>query len=977
MLWYDTYRILCKSEVIKLVKKRLISLILSVICLAALTVTPFFAAQNPTEESAATVKQTPTQSPVTAENLGYAKYAAQLDKTVYSGTLGAIYTPHATTFHVWSPVASDIKVCIYKTGSDEEAGAQTLSTNPMKFASKYGGWYLTLKGDYKNMYYTYLVTVNGETHEVVDPYAKAVGVNGNRGMIIDLDETDPDDWSSDTFARVDLATDAVVWEVSVRDFSAASSSGVSEPNRGKFLAFTEDETTLNGKEGDIATCVNYLKELGVNYVQINPFYDFASIDESDTESEQYNWGYDPKNYNTPEGSYSSNPYDGRVRIKECKQMIQALHKAGIGVIMDVVYNHTYESKDSFFNQLVPDYYYRIKEDGEWSNGSGCGNDIATERYMVRRFIRDSVVYWANEYHIDGFRFDLMGLMDASTMGVIRKSLDSLPDGEKILMYGEGWDMNTETNATLATQNNMSALSRRLGAFNDSGRDAIKGSVFNASEGGFVQNGSSKAGIKGMIDGDATGWAILPNQVVNYASCHDNLTLYDKLYSSMYGGEDYSSRREDLVAMNRLSAAIVMTSRGMPFMLAGEEFARTKEGDENSYKSSVEVNQLDWERINEFPSLVDYYKGLIKIRSALSAFRDATGKSKLTYLETTGGECIAYQTTLTGSPTAIVAFNGSSSESATVTLPDGKWVMIADSERAGLSSIGTYSGSVELPKTSSVILVDAASFESIGVESEEACVFARFINERNNVTVYEQKYTGQIGDSYSITVPDEVLFRYNITSSQSAYTGIFEKDFNTVTIKCEKYEGNYSTVTFRYVNDFDEMISNSVVITNRVGQQYYSQPLPLLPGYVLDLDKLPENAAGQYTNDPIEVVWHYKPADTIVSPDVSEEYSCRATVIYMGNNGEILDTKTYLGVDGDLVEVEEQKFDGYSYHGKSDNYAVFSAVEANIIVNYVKKSINYIPFIVIGGVVLILAGAAAFYFIGRSRRRKIDSISIDE
>ena len=965
-----------------MILKRLISLTLTLLILTAVSLTPALAASNNnTKETKPAVKPTaaPTEPPLSPDSYGYEGYAKQLDKTVYNGDLGALYTPNYTTFRLWSPVASDVKVCIYKTGSDGEKGAKTLYSYPMKFAKKNGAWYLTVKGDYKNMYYTYLVTVNGETHEVVDPYAKAVGINGNRGMIVDLNDTDPKGWAKDSFARVGSNTRAVVWEVSVRDFSASASSGVSEANRGKFLAFTENQTTLNGEKGEIATCVNYLKQMGVNYVQINPFYDFASIDEADTESEQYNWGYDPKNYNVPEGSYSSNPYDGRVRITECKQMIQALHSAGIGVIMDVVYNHTYESENSFFHQIAPYYYHRFDESGSWSNGSGCGNDIATERYMVSRYIRDSVTYWAKEYHIDGFRFDLMGLMDTDTMNAVRASLDTLPDGDKILMYGEAWNMSTSAGAdvTLANQDNMSLLSDRIGAFNDSGRDAIKGSVFSERETGFVQDGSSKNGIRGMIDGDATGWASVPNQVVNYASCHDNLTLYDKLIASVYHDDDYTSRHEDLVAMNKLSAAIVTMSRGMPFILAGEEFARTKEGDDNSYKSSVEINQLDWSRLKKYPSLVEYYKGLIQLRSKLTALKDTDGSTEITYLDTSGGECVAYQALMQRMPIVIVAFNGSDSEASTVTLPEGDWVMLADGERAGLTSLGEFSGTVEVPHTSAVVLVNRPGYKVIGEPSDTAAVYARVVDTLHNDTIFEQKYTGKVGDSYSITIPDEVLFRYNLTSDDKLLSGKFEKDFDVVTIECEKYEGNYSSVTFRYLNDFDEPVSNAIVISNRVDQQYYSQPLPLIPGYVLDLDRLPGNGAGKYTDEPIIVTYYYKPADTIVASDVDDKYNCRANVIYMADDGSILDTKTYLGVDGDLIEVEELKFDGYDFRGKSDNYAAFSAVEANIIVNYEKKVVNLIPFFIIGGVSLLLIGAIVFYFSGRGKRKKIESIEIDE
>lgn len=967
-----------------MLRKRLLSLVLITLCILSLCITPILAAQNHSQETDATVKPTvkptekPTEPPLTPENYGYANYAQMLDRTVYDGELGAIYAPDYTIFRVWAPTATGVKVTIYKTGSDEENGAQTLYSTPMNFSRKTGTWYLTLKGDFMNMYYTYQVTVNGETHEVVDPYAKAVGVNGNRGMIVDLAETNPKGWSKDRFTRPLLATEAIVWEVSVRDFSAAESSGVSEANRGKFLAFTESDTTLNGKEGDIATCVNYLKQLGVNYVQINPFYDFASVDEADKSSEQYNWGYDPKNYNVPEGSYSSNPYDGRVRIKECKQMIQALHNAGIGVIMDVVYNHTYESKNSFFNQIVPDYYYRIDEHGNWSNGSGCGNDIATERYMVSRFIRDSVTYWAKEYHIDGFRFDLMGLMDVRTMNTIRSSLDSLPTGKSILMYGEAWNMTTAAPAdvALANQDNMSLLSKRIGAFNDSGRDAIKGSTFIAREGGFVQSGSSKVGIRGMIDGDATGWASVPNQIVNYASCHDNLTLYDKLTMTEYYGEGFLDRHEDLVKMNKLSSAIVMMTRGMPFMLAGEEMARTKQGDENSYKSSVEINRIDWERINEFTSLYDYYQGLIKLRKSLGALKDFDGSAAVKYLDTEGGDCLAYSASMPKEAVVIAAFNGSPTDSSTVILPEGKWVMLVDDEQAGLSSLGVFTGKVEVPATSAAVLVDAAGYRQIGVPSDEITVYARFYDSKNKTTVYEEKLTGKAGEKYKINTPDDLLFRYNITDKKAAMSGTFD-EFKVVTIECEKYDGNYSTVTFRYLNDFDESISNAVVISNRVGQQYYSQPLPALAGYVLDLERLPENGAGLYTDDPIEVVYRYKPADSLEVQNVDPSYNCRANVIYMGSDGKILEKKTYLGVDGDLVEVSKLEFDGYTYHGVSDNYASFSPVEANVIVNYEKNKVDIVPYIVIGAVVLMLGVVIVLTFAGRDKRKKMDSIAIDD
>ena len=363
-------------------------------------------------------------------------------------------------------------------------------------------------------------------------------------------------------------------------------------------------------------------------------------------------------------------------------MIQALHSAGIGVIMDVVYNHTYFSEDSFFNQLVPAYYHRIKDDGTWSNGSGCGSDVATERTMVSKMIRESVTYWAQEYHIDGFRFDLMGLMDVDTMNGIRSDLNALPDGEKIIMYGEAWNLSTSVPAgvELATQENMYKLDKGIGAFNDTGRDAIKGSNFNPSEKGFVQEGSSKGGVRSAIEGDGSGWASVPAQCVNYASCHDNLTLYDKLTDSVYGDEKFSLRRDDLVEMNKLSAATVLTSHGVPFMLAGEELGRTKQGDDNSYISSIEINQIDWKYRYRFTSLTDYYQGLIRIRKAIPVLRDATGDSTLTYLDSSEKNTIAFSLTQDGSPSVVVALNGDTEKSSKVTLPSGDWIIIADADR---------------------------------------------------------------------------------------------------------------------------------------------------------------------------------------------------------------------------------------------------------------------------------------------------------
>ena len=968
---------------VRVIYKRTVSLILALMMILSVAVAAISAADEPydDEEVEETVK--PTQPPTEAprpdpQKLGYAAYASLLDRTVYDGELGAIYTKNATTFRLWTPAAKAVKVCIYKTGSDEEHGAQMLSANSMKYSKRYGVWYLTLKGDYKNLYYTYRVTVGDTTNEVVDPYAKAVGVNGNRGMIIDLKDTDPEEWDEDSYDRVDYGTEAVVWEVSVRDFSASETSGVSEKNRGKYLAFTELGTTLNSK-GDIPTCVNYLRRLGVNYVQINPFYDFASIDESNTTEPQYNWGYDPKNYNVPEGSYSSDPYDGRVRIKECKEMIQALHDAGIGVIMDVVYNHTYYSEDSFLNQIAPAYYHRINEDGSWSNGSGCGNDVATERYMVSKMICDSVTYWAKEYHIDGFRFDLMGLMDVNTMNNIRTSLDKLDNGKRILMYGEAWNLSTSVadGVKLANQDNMNLLSKRIGAFNDTGRDAIKGSVFNLKDTGYVQTGKPKGGVRSTVSAEGGGWASVPNQCVNYSSCHDNLTLYDKLTGSVYGDEGYNRRREDLVDMNKVSAAIILMSRGMPFMLAGEEMGRTKMGDENSYISPIEINQIDWKWLEKYTSLVDYYRGLIKIRSTVGVLNDAKGDSTtLTYLDCEGKGAIAYSVSGYSKPTVVVAFNGGAEEKAKVSLPEGKWIVIADKDRAGLDSLGTAEGSYTLPETSAAVLIDAESFKSLGTEGDNALIYIRYIDKKDSSVILEQKVSGKIGESYDAETPDEVLFHYNILGDTSALSGEFEKGFSVVNVSCEEYEGGYSSVTFKYLDADGRQLSDTLVMTNRVGQQYYTPAVPGIIGYKLNLAELPENGAGLYTEEPIEVVYRY--ISEVDEPSSYEgDYSCRANIIYMSDSGEILEKKSYMGIDGDLVDVDKLNFGGYDLYAVSDNYAAFSAIETNIIVSYSKRNPPILLFAIIAGVIVLSLGAASFILSHRSKRRKIDAIEIEE
>lgn len=655
--------------------------------------------------------------------------AEELDRLAYHGDdMGAVYRKEGTSFKVWAPTASQVKLKLYQTGSDGEDGAKVLKETTMDYNSMEGTWSVTIQGDLDGVYYTYLVTVDGKTNETADIYAKAAGVNGDRSMVVDLSKTDPDGWDEDKGAYLKNQTDAIIWEVHVKDYSNDASSGVSEQNRGKYLAFTEKGTTLNG-EGKIPTGIDYLRELGVSCVQINPFYDYGSVDETSSDKETFNWGYDPKNYNVPEGSYSSDPYDGHVRINEAKQMIKSLHDAGIAVIMDVVYNHTYTGEDSFFNKTVPGYYYRFLEDGSWSNDSGCGNDTASEHEMYRKFMVDSVLYWAQEYHIDGFRFDLMGLHDVETMNLIRSELDKLPNGEQIIMYGEAWDMAKTVAVEMASQKNMSELSDRIGAFNDGIRDVLKGDNFIAQGKGFVQGKGAPTRMKRGIMGAVDDWAKQPSQTVTYASCHDNMTLYDKLVASVKGGDaGYRKRYDDLVEMNKLSAAVILTSQGISFMLAGEEMGRSKDGDHNSYKSPASLNQIDWNNLVKYNDLVSYYAGLTEIRRNFAPFTcpDKTSVDNMVFFENTDKHVVGY--TLLNTQTAdkqwkrvACIFNSNTDKDAEVTIEGedlpGEWVVIANRTDAGVEKLGEVSGNtVTVPKTSAVILVDKESFERVGLTS---------------------------------------------------------------------------------------------------------------------------------------------------------------------------------------------------------------------------------------------------------------------
>lgn len=635
----------------------------------------------------------------------------KFDYEVYTGNdLGAVYSPKMTRFKVWAPEAESVKLNLYKQGE----GDNLIEQHIMKKSAN-GTYVFEKQGDCNGIYYTYTVVNHGEEQEAVDPYTKAAGVNGQRGMVINLAKTNPQGFEMDGYRNPEHITDAIIYEGSVRDFTMDESSGVF--HNGKFLGLTEANTTNHFGE---ATALDYISGLGVTHVQILPAFDFETVDEKNQKA-QYNWGYDPDNYNVPEGSYAVSPYDGAVRIQEMKQMVLALHSRGIGVIMDVVFNHTYRRDDSNLQKIVPGYYYRSDETG-YTNGSGCGNEVASDRPMVQKLIVDSLIYWAKEYHIDGFRFDLMGVLDIDTMNVIAERLKEIrPD---LYLYGEGWNggpssLAEEKRAFKASAKKMP----RIGMFNDDIRDTIKGSVFYDDHLGFVNGGTHlenalRYGITGavahpQVDYDAYGskpWAKEPGQSINYVSCHDNYTLWDKLSVSCP-----ETSEEKKKAMNRLCAAIVFTSQGVPFIQAGEEFLRSKPLPEkkgfaeNSYNMPDAVNSIKWDNIHEYPDMIAYYKGLMALRKAHPVFRmqsEAEMTQNLCFLSDTPENVVAYLLKGKGADDTpeniLVIFNGNDKE-ILYNLPEGKWKILVDDKTAGADGKKNISEKVDVEPLSALVL----------------------------------------------------------------------------------------------------------------------------------------------------------------------------------------------------------------------------------------------------------------------------------
>lgn len=627
--------------------------------------------------------------------------------------LGIVYSKNKTIFKLWAPTASEVIIRLYNSGSDEEKNFKQLNTFNMEKLDK-GVWVKEVESDLDGIYYDYKIKIDDEVYISADPYAIACGVNGKRSMVIDLDKTNPIGWNEDNYTRSKVKC-PVIYELHIKDFSYDKASGISDKYRGKYLAFTENGTTLND-DNIHKTGIDYLKSLGITHVQLLPSFDYGSVDES-KDDKQFNWGYDPLNYNVPEGSYSTNPFKGDVRIREFKEMVLALHNAGISVVMDVVYNHTY-SLDSWFQKTVPYYYYRQNEDGTLCNGSACGNDTASERKMFGNYIKNSILYWANEYHIDGFRLDLMGLHNVELMNEIRQALNELPNGKNILMYGEPWSADEspmEENAIPALKENVDKLDEGIAIFCDNTRDAIKGNVFYGEVPGFVNGGEDfeediKSSVKAWCNTTEDWNPKSPKQIISYVSAHDNFTLYDKLVETLRKDKDYLKNDEELIRINKLVAAIVFTCQGTVFFQAGEEFARTKLGEDNSYNLSPELNKLDWTRAYEYKDLVEYYKGLIKIRKNFSGFYN--GKldivDRIKFLPVTEKGVVIYTLQNDNKDDDLwnevyVAYN-STQKDIEVNLLNDKWQVLADSESSFKFEKHEYvSGTIKIKPQSALIL----------------------------------------------------------------------------------------------------------------------------------------------------------------------------------------------------------------------------------------------------------------------------------
>lgn len=620
------------------------------------------------------------------------------------------YSPAETKFSLWAPTAEEVRVLLFESGNEGSAS----NTFPMEMGEN-GTWNISIKEDLKGKFYTFNVKVNGKwLGDTPGIMAKAVGVNGKRAAVLDLRSTDPEGWENDVRPPLKNYADITVYEMHHRDFSLDSVSGIQ--NKGKFLALTEQGTTSSSGE---KTGIDHLKELGITHVHLLPSYDYASVDETKLDKAQYNWGYDPQNYNVPDGSYSTDPYKPDVRIREFKQMVQALHKAGIRVVLDVVYNHTFNTDESNFERTVPGYFYRQTKDGQWANGSGCGNETASDRAMMRKYMIESILYWINEYHIDGFRFDLMGIHDIETMNEIRAAIDKIDPS--IFMYGEGWAASSPQLEAdrLAMKANVEKMPR-IAAFSDEMRDGLRGGWDDDTKGAFLvgepgHEMSIKFGIVGAIehpqvisdsvDYSKKPWALQPTQMISYVSCHDDMCLADRLKATM---PDASV--EELAALQKLAETFVFTSQGVPFIFAGDEMMRDKKGVHNSYNSPDSINTIDWKNKTAHKDVFEYVKGLIAMRKAHPAFRMGDAdmvRRQLEFLPVENTNVVAFilKDNANGDSwkNIIVALN-SRAEPVKLDIPSGKYTVICKDGKINMKGLGQVSGDeLMVPARSAMII----------------------------------------------------------------------------------------------------------------------------------------------------------------------------------------------------------------------------------------------------------------------------------
>ena len=806
--------------------------------------------------------------PVGYSNQSYLEnYAGNAQST---NDFGATYSKTSTTWKTWSPDATSVKVKLYKTGSDNETGSGAIGEYDMTKDAASGIWSVTLQGDYKDIYYTYLVNVKGSTNETQDVYSKATGVNGNRSMVVDLDATDPEGWSSDKHVFQATPTSSVVWEVHVRDFSVSDTSGVSEENKGRYLAFTEGGTTLNGQAGAMSTCVDYLVEQGVNTVQLQPVYDFGSVNETiASSSTNRNWGYDPVNYNVPEGSYSSNPYDGNTRITEFKQMVQALHDRGITVVMDVVYNHTYLSDGSCFSKTVPGYYYRMTSSTAYSNGSGCGNETASDKSMFRKYMIDSCAYWAEEYHIDGFRFDLMALHDTTTMNNIRTKLDGLysdGSGKNILMYGEPWTGGGSQCPNSCTQARATSLDSRIGMFNDGYRDAIKGST-DGADGGFIQNAATAdtGKIVSGVNGKSFA-AKAPSQTIAYADAHDNLIMWDKLVksngSTNYTGTDAKIQNQVIGTMT-----LLMTSQGIPFMTAGSEMGRTKKGDTNSYKSSDAINEIDWSRANTMKALPQWYKTMMAVRTNLSAINSNTFVTP-TWISKEGHVvAYAYNGGSGEWSKVCVLYNNDNSAYTISGLGASSWKVVANSVAgssisktgADIKGIADFNGSsVSVPGKGTIVLVSNLAAKPIN--DSYGTLTVKHVTE-SGTTLKTQNAKYRTGNTYRALPDSTILFSRKLVNTTGSTSGTVEANGNyTVTFTYSDAAIKDGYLTVKYQDGAGTAVKESQKTHYKEGDAY-TVSAPAVQGYELDTANYPAQTIGVFDGNDKTITFTYKKLST--------------------------------------------------------------------------------------------------------------------